>query len=345
MTGRLHFGYWYWENDLVEAMRYFLTTFLFIISTSMHAGDAADAFGPWTAFGKAELEKAVAGKAAMQCNSSMKFSRGLSAQAVYLVVAPLDVTSRALLDSDPTRHPELETYQHHRFQSASDAAFEKLALDPRVKAVRHLLDAMPKHEDLQFSHDEVAKLPKTGARAEAESFWAGVLRDRWSRAASRGDLGGADHYDARSEITTLLAEESGIAQHFGALLTPLTKGPAPLTSAHSYWDVSSVNNVATCGLGAVFTKVGEKRSQILDVTFYASSGYLASVTLYELVPLTHARKPCTFVWQGCLVSAPGLAGGFGVKRKIASVLTLNDLERSIRLFQQDAASAATGNAR
>lgn len=326
-------------------MRFVLVSILWVISAGLQADEAAEALGSWSGFGKAELEKAVAGKAGVKCNSSMKFSRGLSAQAVYLVAAPLDVTSRVLLDSDPTKHAELETYQHHRFQSASDAAFEKLAFDTRIKAVRNLLAAMPKREDLQLAHSEVAKVPKSGAREDAELFWKGVLRERWSSAASHGDLGSAGQYNVGSEIKTLLAEESGVAHHFDAILTPLTKDPAPLAPAFYYWDVSSVNNLATCGLGAVFTRNGERRCQVADVTYYSSSGYMTSVTLYELLPLMRAGKPCTLVWQGCLVSAPGLAGGFGVKRKIASVMTVNDLEHSIRMFQQDAASAANDSAR
>jgi hypothetical protein len=187
-------------------------------------------------------------------------------------------------------------------------------------------------------------LPKTAAREKAELFWTGVLRDRWSSAALRGDLGGADHYDTRGEIKSLLTEESGIAQHFEALLAPLTKAAAPLLPASYYWEVSNVNGLAACLLGAVYTRDADGRRQVLEVNYYVSTGYLTSVTLYELLPLTREGKPCTLVWQGSLVSAPGLAGAFGVKRKIASVLTLKDLERSIRLFQQDAVSAVNGKA-
>jgi hypothetical protein len=318
---------------------------IFFITGALRADNSSEGLGSWTAFGKVGIESLGTGKVVSQCNTSMEFARGLSAQAAYLVAAPLDVTTRVLLNSDPTKHAELDIYQHCRFQNERDAAFETLKLDPQNKSVRQLLASMRQNRDLQLSRAEVLKLPKSAARGEAQQFWTGVLRERWNGAALAGDLGTAEQCDTRSEIQSLLNEEAGITQHFAALLSPLTGPAAPLAPTSYFWEIANVNNMATCELGAVYTRMDEKRRQVLEVTFYASSGYLTAVTLYELIPLTRGGKSSTLVWQGCLVSAPGLAGGFGLKRKIASMLTLNDLERSIRLFQQDAAKAIAGDTR
>src|SRR5207249_4429491 len=93
------------------AMCMVLATIFWAITAELRGGEPADALGTWSAFGKIDLQKLSAGKTVTRCNASMKFARGLCAQAAYLVVAPLDVTSGVLLDSDPTKHAELDTYQ------------------------------------------------------------------------------------------------------------------------------------------------------------------------------------------------------------------------------------------
>jgi hypothetical protein len=156
----------------------------------------------------------------------------------------------------------------------------------------------------------------------------------------RGDLGKANGCDIRGEIKSLLGEEPKIAKHFAALLQPLTDGKAFAPPVEFYWDVSKVNGVATVELGATSTRTEDGRRQVLEATFFASSGYLASVSLYELLPVTIQGRSRTLVWQGCLVSSGELAGGFGIKRQIAAVMMKSDLEQSMRLLQQDAAQAA-----
>ena len=303
------------------------------------AADPADAFRDWSAFGRLDLEKLASGKVAKECNASMKFPRGLTAQAVYVVAAPPDAAVRLLIYSDPTKHAESETYQHRVFQDGADAQFATLSLDPKVASVRRLLAAMPTGVGLQLSAEEAGKLPRAGSRTAAESFWAGLLRERWSQLASRGNWGRVRGYETRRELLSLLAEESRIARHFSSLLAPVVSENLPSPPAASYWDVSGVNGTAAVALGVLYLRTEEARRQVLDVTYYSSGSYLTSLTLYELIPVTLGGRSHTLVWQGCLVSAPALAGGFGVKRKIASVMTLNELEQSVKLFQQDAAAA------
>ena len=305
----------------------------------LHAADPAGAFRPWSAVEKFDLDKLAAGRIATECNGSMDFARGIAAQAVYIVAATPETAVRALLASDPTKRAGQETYQRTVFHNEQDAAFASGKLDPKIPAVRRLLEVMQKREDLHLSSDEIARLPKDGGVAEARSFWAETIAQRWTQRTRRGELRVNETFDVRSEIASLLKEEPKIAQHFAALLAPFTQTGVPAPPAQNYWELSSVNHTAAFSLGAIYTRVADGRQQILDVSYYASSGYLTSVTLYEMLPITVGGLPRTLVWEGCLVSAPALAGGFRVKKAVGSRMMVGDLEKSVRFFQSDAAAA------
>ncbi len=287
---------------------------------------------------KFDVEKLARGKIAAECNGSMGFARGISAQAVFIVNAPSDAALRSLLTSDPTKRADEETYQRPVFHSEAEAGFARIKLDAKIPAVRRLLEAMRRREDLQLSREEIAQLPKGDGIDEAQRFWASVMTRRWLHWTQRGELRVTGAIDVRGEIASLLNEEPKVAQHFAALLAPFTQPGAPAVPAQHYWDISNVNRTAVFSLGTIYTRGSDDRVQVLDVSYYASSGYLASVTIYELVPVTIDGQPRTLVWEGCLVSAPALAGGFGVKKAVGSRLMLGDLEKSVRFFQQDAAA-------
>ena len=302
-----------------------------------HAADLAEAFRPWSAVEKFDLEKLVRGKIASECNGSMTFSRGMAAQAVYVIAVAPDVAVHVLLNSDPSKHPDEETYQRPLFHNEQEAGFAKLKLDPKLACVRRLLEVMRKRDGLHLSREEIALLPKSGAIEDAQRFWADTMSARWNRWTQHGELRATEAFDVRSDIASLLKEEPKLAHHFAALLTPFTQTSAPATPAVHYWDWSNVNHTAAVCLGAIYVRAAGDRQQVLDVSYYASSGYLASVTLYEIAPIE--GQPRSLVWEGCLVSAPALAGGFGVKKAIGARLMVGDLEKSIRFFQQDATAA------
>ena len=303
----------------------------------LHAADPLEAFRPWSAVEKFDLEKLARGKIATECNGAMAFSRGMAAQAVYVVAVAPDVAVRALLNSDPSKHPDQETYQRPLFHNEAEAGFAKIKLDPKIASVKRLLEVMRQRDGLHLSREEFALLPKSGAIEDAQRFWAQAMSARWNGWMQRGELRATEAFDVRSDIASLLKEEPKLAHHFATLLTPFTQTGAPAPPAVHYWDLSNVNHTAAVCLGAIYTRAAGDRQQVLDVSYYASSGYLASVTLYEIAPID--GQPRSLVWEGCLVSAPALAGGFGVKKAIGARLMTGDLEKSIRFFQQDAAVA------
>ena len=305
----------------------------------LHAADPAGAFRPWSAVDKFDVEKLARGKIATECNGSMNFARGISAQAVFIVAAPPESALRALLASDPTKRAGQETYQRIAFHTVQDAGFAKLKLDPRIPSVRRFLEMMGKREDLHLFRAEIAQLPKGDSIEDAQRFLAGTMTQRWTQWTQRGELRVTESFDVRAEIAGLLKDEPKLAQRFASLLAPFTQTGTPAVPVQHYWDLSSVNHTAAICLGTIYTRAADGRQQVLDVTYYASSGYLTSITLYEMLPITLEGQPRTLVWEACLVSAPALAGGFGVKKAVGSRLMVGDLEKSVRFFQQDAAAA------
>src|SRR5262249_2810349 len=147
---------------------------------------------------------------------------------------------------------------------------------------------------------EVPQMPRTRTAEAAQQFLSGILRERWMRFSKAGDFGSVATYDAGAELRNLLAEESKIAKHFGPLLAPLAAKGAPGTPKYSYWDLSIVDKKSAVQLGAVYGAEMPDNRQILDVTWYSSNGYLVSITLYEMHPVTLDGKARTLVWQGSL---------------------------------------------
>jgi hypothetical protein len=310
---------------------------LFTIASAVHATDPVETFRPWSAFGQLDLAKLARGRIETECNASMKFPRGISTQAVFVVAAPVETVVHTLLTSDPLRRPDSDVYQHRYFHNETDANFAHLRLDPKIAAVQRVLGALRKGHELQLSREERDRLPRDGSHEKAREFCAELLRERWL-AAHRSELGVAGPYDLRAEIGSLLKAEPRIAQHFATLLAPFTHPGSLGAPAVEYWDISNVNHTAALELGAIYQRTAEGCEQLLDVNYYASSGYLVSVTLYELVPIKLEGQSRTLAWQAVLVSAEALEGGFGLKRQIAARLMIGDVEESVRTLRQEAAA-------
>ncbi|MEQ1850256.1 MAG: hypothetical protein ABMA01_01565 [Chthoniobacteraceae bacterium] len=315
------------------------TALLPVLASILSAAGPEQAFQPWSSVTPPPLHILAGGKIVTTTNASMNLDRGISAQAIYLVNVPVEVAEQTLLAFDSSKHPELGTIQHHRFHDEKDAAFETLRLDANIAACAVLLRSARDPKQFQMARDEVARIPGDQTAESIRQFLVSILRQRWTRFFQQGDLGSVRTYDARGEIQTLLREEPRITGHFAALLAPLTAKTGIGTPRLSYWDLSEVDKTGTIALGALYAGGTAGRRQFLDLTYYASSGYNSSMALYELVPVTVNGKPATLVWHGCLVSSTELAGGFGIKRKIAAGFIASDLEKAIRAFRSDAERA------
>jgi hypothetical protein len=303
------------------------------------SAEPEQAFRSWSSVTQPALHELATGRIVTATNASMSLDRGISAQAIYLVKAPIEVAMRTLLSFDSSKHPELGTIQHHRFHDEKDAAFDRLQLDPKNAPCATLIRSVHDPRKIQMSREEAARIPPSQTPDGARQFLASILRQRWTEFSQQGYLGSVRTFDARSEIQTLLREEPGIAGHFSGLLAPFTAKSGIGAPRLCYWDLSEVDKAGAIALGAIYTGGSGGRRQLLDLTYYSSSGYLASMALYELVPVAADGRPATLVWHGCLVSSNELAGGFGIKRKIASVVIVSDLEKAIRAFRKEAERA------
>lgn len=304
------------------------------------ADDPAEAFQPWSSFEKLDLTELAAGKIATSTNASMSLERGLSAQAAYVVDGSFDDVAQALLTFDPSKYPELDSLQHHFFQNERDADFGGLQLDQRIAAVAALRKTISTGKGLQLSKDEMDRIPDEASPEGAKDFLTGILRQRWNQFSQHGDLGKSGSNDARSEIRSLLAEELKIGAHFAKLLLPLTEQDGSGSPKCHYWSLASVNKTAAINLGVVYCRDAGGRRQMVDVVYFVSSGYLAAMTFYELVPVSIGGRERTLIWQGSLVSSNELPGGLGIKRKIASRIMVGDLEKWIRVLQRVAAKTS-----
>src|SRR4030095_2063432 len=142
-------------------------TLLLVFGTVIRANEPAEAFRPWSAFGQLDLTKLAHGRIETECNASMKFARGISTQAAFVVDAPIEVVVRTLLSSDPLRQKDSDVYQHRYFHDESDAHFDHLQLDPKFPAVQRLLADLRKGRDLQLSREAYGRLPRDGSLANA----------------------------------------------------------------------------------------------------------------------------------------------------------------------------------
>ncbi len=310
-----------------------------MLSTTAIAADAIDSLRTWSSVDGLNLRDLATGKIVTSNNASMTLARGMSCQAVFLVNAPLEKTHTTLLTFNSVKHSEFEVFQHHVFHDEKDASFEKLVLNPKDKATSALIRSMGDPSAIQLSKAEAPLMPRAKTADAAQPFLAGVLQARWTRFSKAGDFGSVGTHDAGGEIRSLLAEESKVTKHFGALLAPLAAKGAPGTPKFSYWDLSVADKKAAIQLGAVYSAEMPDKRQVLDATWFSSHAYLVSITIYEMHPVTLDGKPMTLVWQCNLVSTTGIEGGLGLKRKIGSKMMISDVEKWIRIFRSDAESA------
>jgi hypothetical protein len=326
--------------------KYVCVLFFHLAAVALRAADPVAEIKSLGAFQEIDLAQLAGGQIITSCNSSMKFDRGISSQACYVAHAPLAATAELLQTWDQSKHPELDVFQHHSFHDEADAAFDMLRLGAKNAPVKKLIDATlaakPGKTDLLITRAEAAHVPKNGDAVR--QFWADVLKTRFVN-FQKGGLAALPVHDAgsekisiRSEIESLLREEPKAAHRFDSLLRDLQASP-PGAAASFYWDVSSVDGSGAVDFGAVYAKDSGDHWQLAVADLYVSDGYLTSVTLYELWPVKTGGKDATLVWEISIVSSPELAGGFGVKRKIASAMIQRDMKKSAALFQQDAAKA------
>ena len=231
--------------------------------------------------------------------------------------SPAQVAS-AMKNLNPLKHPELKVIMH-----GNGSNFSALNNPPGSSSVQWLVNATQmKPAELQLSKAEAAKGGSFG------EFWSGVLGARTSAGVFGGPAYDHTGKDIRpgSEINAMLNEQPKLKKQFSGIIGG---------GGEKYWELIDIENKGVLTLGASFTRNAGGGVQTGDATYYASGGFYAGVTLYQLWPVEVDGKPSTLVWRGDLISSEGLAGLRGVERLGSESAIMKNISRAVRVIRSD----------
>jgi hypothetical protein len=315
----------------------------------------------FSSFKQINPDELAGGTILTQRGGSSGFSRGLALQSCYVVNKPLADTANYLIWWDPSPHPELDVYLNVSFRKGEDPKFDQFNLNGKQKAVYRLIQDFAKAKDiksdLQLSTEELKDLSqRLGSvptspdspdfRKLCADYLSGILKQRYNQFLSGGlaslpqyDYSGS-HLSVKDEITSLVNIDPKVTDHFKDIISDVLQ-PAPGSAGPNsyYWQLFKADTEATANLGAIYDRTTPEKIQILDCQFYVSNAYFVSVTLYELYPVTIQGKQQTLIWRADYVSAPMFAWLRGVDQMAATMLMMQSIKQSVRLFQADAHAA------
>ncbi len=280
--------------------------------------------------------------------------RDASVQSCYLVPGSPAAALEALRQWDASRHPELKIYLHGDLPaSPAPASFSRLEAAPDVPPVRALAEATARlAPSLQFSREETKAVAPPGPGEEAKPLPAGVRKfwtDVLSARAQSFATGGAarqpvyEHtgqsINPGEELTGLLRQDESVRRQFAGLLAEsgVSGGGAGSLKKELYFELINVENDGVLTLGSFSSKPVGSGFQAVDVSYYASGGYYAAVTLYQMWPLEMEGQSKTLVWRGDFVSSASLASLHGLERTAAEAAMMRDVSRAINLLKRDTA--------
>ena len=135
----------------------------------------------------------------------------------------------------------------------------------------------------------------------------------------------------KGEVGRLLTEQPKIHAAFASII----KGGPGVSAPSPYWELFDAEGQANFLLGTAFSLSAGDSAQLLDLQYYATGGFYAYATLYQMWPVTIENKPATLVWRVDCISSQELSELEGTE-KIGSAAGLrSEVMRTINLFQQD----------
>lgn len=331
-------------------MRLFLLAacLLFASLPGVRAADPVAEMSAFSVFPTADLNK-LKNDVLTARGPAMSVSRDLSVQSCYVVPLPPAQTLAALQSWDASRHRELKIYLHSDLPAApAPASFAKLSSAPGNGTVRSLVDRTQKMgADVQVTNEEAKRFAPGGDNKGAfppavETFWSGVLAERAGSFASGGAARqpGYDHTGQNvkpgEELASLLGQQGKIRQQFAGFLNEngVLGGKGSLKK-DLYFELIDVDDEGALTLGSFSSKPVGGGFQAADVTYYASGGYYALLTLYQMWPVEVDGKPATLVWRGDLVSSASLAALHGIEKLASESAMMKDVGKSVKLFKGD----------
>jgi len=260
----------------------------------------------------------------------------LSAQSCFVVAGVPARVSEALRQWNPARHSELKVLIHSDLPSSPSASnFSRLSSAPNNSAVQALVSATQKlSSDLQISKEEEKKFaPVAGATGGGipgpiAAAWADVLSAR--ARAGRSNQPPYDHTGQSirpsEELNALLRADDKIRGRFSGILDGRGEG---------FWELLTADEQGVLTLGASYRRSGANGSfQAADALYYASGGYYAGVTLYQMWPVEVGGRPATLIWRGDLISSASIASLHGIERVASESALMRDISKATSLFRR-----------
>ena len=319
------------ETNVLRAMRCLVAAAMLVVSATTSQADPLSELSSFSVFDKVDLAQLAKGDAKPVRGAPMSTPRFLSVQTAWVQPGSPASVAEALRRWSPTKHPELKVYMH-----TNGSNFARLSEAPNIPPVQALVSAtLSKSSDLQISKAEAAKLPSSGSgmSGPVADFWSGVLSAR----AAAGPFA-QPPYDYTGEaikpgdeINGLLRQQPKIQKQFSGLVSG---------GGDKFWELIGVSQKGVLTLGASYNRQTSGGSyQAADVLYYASGGFYAAVTLYQMWPVEVEGKPATLVWRGDLISSAELAGLAGMERMGSESAMIRDISRAVRLFRRDSGAA------
>jgi len=320
---------------------------LFALVLTAQTSVQADPLAELTAFSTLKgvnLDQLAKGEVKSGKLPEMRFPRGMGVESCYVVRKPLAKTVEMHAQAAPS---DAQVYLHGDLSTHPSAGeFSKLGSSPGNSAVKSFIADTVKVGSsgtrLQVSNAEAKAAPADGAGVTA--FWSNALAQR-AQAFASGGTGKLPPYEtagetvqASGDIAQLLKESGKVSGQFSGIIgsTALGGGRGSVTPS-LYWEMFDEEGRAAVSLGASYSKQSATSAQIVELQYYASSGFYALVTLYQMWPVNIGGTDCTLVWRGDLISSAAVAAQHGpTERGAAAGQFLKETKKSIQAFLRDA---------
>lgn len=295
----------------------------------------------FSVFDKIDLAQ-IAGEAKAVRGVPMSSPRALSVQTCWVAPGTPSQQSEALRRWNPTSHSEMKIFLH-----ANGSDFSRLKDAPNNSVVQSLVSATQGlSPELQISKEEASKFSAGGGSGggmagPVAAFWTNLLSARAQAFASGGSSAQPSYDHSQpikpgAELSSLLQQQDKIRKQFAPLLENSGIGRGAGGKAEPYWELVEVDGKGVLTLGASYNRAGSGGTyQAADVLYYASGGYYAALTLYQMWPLTVEGRPSTLIWRGDMISSAELAGLHGVERLGSESAMMRDVSKAVRLFRRD----------
>ena len=314
--------------------------------------DVASALS-FTDFPNANVNALADGQVMQARGGLIDFQRGITAQSLYLIDAPLQTVRTKLLTWNPATHSELKVWMHLSLPAHPTVAdFGALQSLPDNSSVNYLINATDKldlnNPDLQLNKNEgelVLSLRGQGQHGKTlmANAWSQILAGRVSRFLA-GNLAGdtyvqsGGNIDSESETKSLLRSDVKVYQRVHPTLagTPLYASTKSVP-VDLYYESFDVEGGAALGTGAVYQSPPGPDGSIMsaDVEYYLNYGIYVSIELEQLTPVTVNGKNETMIWRDDLVSTSNIAYLHGTERLASGMIMLQDVKQAVDAFRSE----------